>query len=494
MQVNENVVDIIRCKKNSGEIKNVVFISGLFNILHPGHFRLFRFAKECGDYLVVGVLGNNTSDISVVDEKERLQAVQSIGWVDQAFIVENSVEENIQELQPEIVVKGKEFEAKFNPELDVVQKYGGKVIFCSGESTFSSLDLIRKEITEINYSTINKPKDYLKRHGLTFEKLNNSLDDFSGINVCVIGDSIVDEYASCDPVGMSQEDPTLVVTPVATERFVGGAAIVASHAKSLGASTHFISVTGDDEFGCYIKERLEDIGVVCHFEIDDSRPTTNKRRYRASGKTLLRVNNFRQHQISVGIQKNIIEYLKDNISDFRLLIFSDFNYGILPQNLVDEIVSLCEENDVNMVADSQCSSQVGDISRYRRSMLQTPTEREARLATRDFESGLVVTAEVLRKKTKAKNIVVTLGAEGLLIHAGTDDGQYETDQLPAFNTSPKDPAGAGDVLLVCTSIMMAQGKSIWESVYIGSLAAACQVGRIGNIPLTTYELKQELLE
>jgi len=43
-----------------------------------------------------------------------------------------------------------------------------------------------------------------------------------------------------------------------------------------------------------------------------------------------------------------------------------------------------------MVADSQSSSQVGDISRFTGMELVTPTEREARLALRDFNVGLVV--------------------------------------------------------------------------------------------------------
>ena len=40
--------------------------------------------------------------------------------------------------------------------------------------------------------------------------------------------------------------------------------------------------------------------------------------------------------------------------------------------------------------------------------------------------------------------------------------------------------------------MLAQGKSIWEAAYLGSVAAALQVARIGNTPLLLKELKNEL--
>ena len=89
--------------------------------------------------------------------------------------------------------------------------------------------------------------------------------------------------------------------------------------------------------------------------------------------------------------------------------------------LVAEISDECKTaSTLLMVADSQSSSQIGDVSRFTDTMLLTPTEREARLAVRDFDSGLVVLAEKLRTKARAKNVVLTLGAEGLLAHAASE--------------------------------------------------------------------------
>ena len=109
----------------------------------------------------------------------------------------------------------------------------------------------------------------------------------------MIGDTIVDEYVQCDPLGMSQEDPTIVVTPIMTNKFLGGAGIVAAHARALGAGkVSFITVTGDDESSVYVAEKLKAYGVDSKIIKDDSRPTTVKKRYRAGNKTLLRVVNF----------------------------------------------------------------------------------------------------------------------------------------------------------------------------------------------------------
>ncbi len=49
----QQVLDEIRLRAQPGA--QIVFVSGNFNVLHPGHLRLLRFAKECGDFLVAGV-------------------------------------------------------------------------------------------------------------------------------------------------------------------------------------------------------------------------------------------------------------------------------------------------------------------------------------------------------------------------------------------------------------------------------------------------------
>jgi bifunctional ADP-heptose synthase (sugar kinase/adenylyltransferase) len=205
----------------------------------------------------------------------------------------------------------------------------------------------------------------------------------------------------------------------------------------------------------------------------------------------LRVSHLRQHDIRPDIAEKIHKAVEKQMRNTDLIIFSDFNYGCLPQSLVDSITELGLQKGIPMAADSQASSQISDVSRFRGMTLLTPTEREARLALRDNNSGLVVIAEALRTKAQAQNVIVTLGAEGVLLHA-KNSSDWITDRLPAFNSSPRDSAGAGDCLLTCTAMAFCAGVDIWQSVYLGSLAAACQVARVGNTPLTQAELISEI--
>ena len=471
-----------------------VFVSGHFNVLHPGHLRLLRFAKESGDRLIVAVETDRIAgEAAHVPEHMRLEGVQSNSWVDEALLIDEPVAKVIARLKPDIVVKGKEHESRFNPELAALEQYGGRLLFSSGETVFSSIDLLRKEFYESDQRSISLPHAYLARHGIESAKLANLVERFASLKVCIVGDLIVDEYITCQPLGMSQEDPTIVVTPVDTTRFIGGAGIVAAHAAGLGSSVQFVSVAGADEVRLFAEERLASAGVRVHLLVDENRPTTLKQRFRSKGKSLLRVSYLHQGAISVAQQKHLLTELDRTMQDADLLVFSDFNYGCLPQSLVGEAVAMAKRRGVMLAADSQSSSQMGDVSRFREMDLLTPTEHEARISTRNHGDGLVVLAETLRQQSAARNILLKLGEEGLLIHAdnGTGDG-WLTDRVVALNSSPRDVAGAGDSLLITSALALAGGGNIWEAACLGSLAAAVQVGRVGNTPLRIKELLTEL--
>jgi rfaE bifunctional protein kinase chain/domain len=484
----ESVVTGVRAR--AGRDKRIAFVSGNFNIIHPGHLRLLQFAAECADFLVVGVNRDGAAGARL-PEQMRLENVKAISLVDYAFLLNEPPEALIGRLQPAVVVKGKEYEKEDNPEQAAVDGYGGKLLFGSGEVRFSSLELLHREYAEATLSTVKLPLDFANRHGFTLDALVERLHLFKGLRVVVIGDLIVDEYIECDPLGMSQEDPTLVVTPLETMRFVGGAGIVAAHASGLGAEVDYVTVAGDDEAASFAAARLRDYGVRAAIVPDVSRPTTVKQRFRAAGKTLLRVSHLRQHDIEPALVDRLFEEIEPRIAAADLVVFSDFNYGCLPQVLVDRISEAASRHGATMVADSQASSQLSDVSRFTGMNLITPTEREARLALRDFNSGLAVVAVELKKKAAAENVVITLGSEGLLLHA-RNSVDWMDDRLPAFNSAPKDTAGAGDSFLACASMALCAGADIWQSVYLGSLAAACQVARVGNAPLSTSELIREI--
>ena len=149
-------------------------VTGCFNVLHPGHLRLLRFAKERGDRLIVCVESDRIAGSgSHLAQNLRLEGIQSISWIDESFIYDESTASLIERLKPNIVVKGKEHELSFNPELSVLNNYGGTLLFSSGETYFSSLELIKKEFLNQKIHSISAPKDFFLRHNILLNKTLN---------------------------------------------------------------------------------------------------------------------------------------------------------------------------------------------------------------------------------------------------------------------------------------------------------------------------------
>ena len=329
------------------------------------------------------------------------------------------------------------------------------------------------------------------RHGFAAHDLLGTLNRFAGLRVLVIGDVIVDEYIDCLRLGVSREDGYLVLTPSKEARFLGGAGIVAAHARALGAEVTFLTVAGADEAASFAAETLDAFGVDHAILPDTSRPTTRKQRFRVDGRMAMRLSHLRQHDVAGALRDRLTSHALSRLPCTDLLLFSDFNYGCLPQRLVAALTEAASARGVRRAADSQASSQHGDITRFSGMDLVTPTEREARLALRNFESDLADIAVALRRKAQAAQVAVTLGAEGLLLHA-RKGAAYRTDRLPAFNTEPKDVSGAGDCFFAASAMALAAGADPWCGAYLGALAAACKVGHVGNTPIRRADIAAEL--
>ena len=114
---------------------------------------------------------------------------------------------------------------------------------------------------------------------------NNILDEVDIIakeikesRVIVSGDTIVDQYNHCDPIGISQEDPSIVVRSTKKKKFIGGAAIVAAHAAANAKKVNFLTIFGNDNQRKFAEKKLKKYNVNTFAIIDDTRPTTYKKK------------------------------------------------------------------------------------------------------------------------------------------------------------------------------------------------------------------------
>lgn len=474
------------------KIKTVGFVSGNFNVLHPGHLRLFKFAKENASHLIVAVTEDIAQGVSV-PQKLRAEALRELRLIDEVIEIKEPLRNLIKRLSPDIVVKGKEFEQLQNEESAIVQECGAKLIFSSGDTTFSASDLIKKEGTRDNWSAKKDLRKFMGRHDITAKSLLNSLSNLPDLRVLVIGDLIVDRYVFCDPIGMSQEDPTVVIKKNYSRKYIGGAGIVASHCAKLGCQVSYIGLVGEDENASFAKASLQEYGVSPLLVVDTTRPTSQKTRYRAGNKTMLRVNDLREHDVSGPALKKLFTQLDDSVDQADVIILSDFSYGLLTRQTVSKIMEYSPSKQRFWSADSQSSSQNGDLTKFFNMDLITPTEREARLTVGDHNISITQLPIKLRSKIAAKQIVITMGSDGILVSSGEFSNGF-TDRLPAFEANPIDVAGAGDSFFAWASLCMASGMSVWESSLCGSIASAIQVSQIGNEPIERSRVEKKISE
>lgn len=131
--------------------KKIVFTNGCFDLLHLGHIRYLKKAKEKGDILVVGL--NSDSSVRklkgagrpLVPEKERAEILSALEFVDYVTIFSEETPANlIREIKPNVLVKGGDYSLNEIVGKDYVNSYGGKVVTVSLVKGKSTTNLIKK--------------------------------------------------------------------------------------------------------------------------------------------------------------------------------------------------------------------------------------------------------------------------------------------------------------------------------------------------------------
>lgn len=128
---------------------SIVFTNGCFDLIHPGHIALLEQAKGEGDFLVVGL----NSDASVrrlkgptrpiMDQRARRTVLEAIRYVDQVIIFdEDTPLRLIEEIQPDVLVKGGEYQEAEIVGADVVRSYGGRVVRAKMVRGFSTSAIV----------------------------------------------------------------------------------------------------------------------------------------------------------------------------------------------------------------------------------------------------------------------------------------------------------------------------------------------------------------
>ena len=138
------------CKNWRRAGDKIAFANGCFDLLHPGHISLLRYAAKTADRLIIGLnsdasvsrVKGNSRPLQSVDK--RATALAAFDMVDAVAVFEqNTPQSLIALLQPDFIVKGGDYNPDDVVGSDIVKKRGGKVVIAPIRATYSTSKLVK---------------------------------------------------------------------------------------------------------------------------------------------------------------------------------------------------------------------------------------------------------------------------------------------------------------------------------------------------------------
>jgi rfaE bifunctional protein kinase chain/domain len=478
--------------------EKAIMCHGVFDIVHPGHVRHLLYAKNKASILIASLTADRHIEKGMyrphVPQDLRALNLAAFEMVDYVVIDENATPlENLGVIQPDYFAKGYEYTTsgdlhpRTREELDVVQSYGGELLFTPGDIVYSSSTLIKSAPPVLK---LEKLLALMSSENITFDLLRKTLDQLRGKRVHVVGDTIVDTYTYGTVIGGQTKTPTMSVLFERKMDYVGGAGIVAEHMKAAGADVVFSTVLGDDPYKAFVVDKLCESGVDCRPIIDPTRPTVNKNAIVAGGYRLLKLDTLDNSSISDHTLQQLMQEINRTPAD--AVVLSDFRHGIFNRRTIPKLIEAIPDGCYR-VADSQVASRWGNITEFCGFDLITPNEREARFALGDQDSGIRPLASTLYDLAKCKLLILKLGDRGVLTCRGNMHERLDSFfVVDSFVERVVDAVGAGDALLAYATLAMLSSKNSVIASVLGSMAAACECEVDGNSPVTPDDVRRKI--
>lgn len=324
---------------------------------------------------------------------------------------------------------------------------------------------------------------------LSKNELKRLKKNFSNKKIAIIGDMMLDVYFRGDVKRISPEAPVPVIE-IESEFFrFGGAANCALNIQSLGGIPVPIGVIGYDTNGSVFtslleENRIEQSGIL----IDDERPTTTKTRVISDSQHIVRIDKELKNYINIKLQKKIFEFIKSIIKELDGIILQDYNKGVLTPNLIKDIITLANKNNVLITVDPKFNN----FFLYKNVTVFKPNRKEAEdvLGIKiKQDEDISKAGKLLLSKLKAQNVLLTLGEGGVAVF----QRNLIEKRLPTKARKVADVSGAGDTVISTLTMALAAGADILEASYLANFAGGLVCEEVGIVPIEIDKLFNEVL-
>lgn len=308
------------------------------------------------------------------------------------------------------------------------------------------------------------------------DEIISHIKSIEHLKILVIGDTIIDEYIYCTPLGKSAKENIVACKYINRESFAGGILACANHLSGFCNRVDLVTCLGSyntkrDFIVSNLSQRIQPI----FFYKEDS-PTITKTRFVWEPFTikLFEVIDINDTLLSPRVETQILKELEKVISEYDVVLVCDYGHGFITDNIINFLCSKARFLSVNTQANS-ANNGYNVITKYPKADYVCIDEPEIRLAHREKYGDLKVLMQKTYEQLKCKVLTVTRGHQGSTVLKNSEF--YET---PVLSTDVVDRIGAGDAFLAVTSPLVYKDVSPDMIGFVGNCVGALAVKIVGN--------------
>jgi rfaE bifunctional protein kinase chain/domain len=315
-------------------------------------------------------------------------------------------------------------------------------------------------------------------------------ESFSTIKVGVIGDVMLDTYMWGKVERISPEAPVPVVSLKKKEYRIGGAGNVALNCKSLGAQVYMLSLTGNDTDGLLLEELftahdIDTSGIVK----SNSRITTNKTRIISRNQQMMRLDSELTNDLTEEEENELLKRVQNFIAetDPDVIIFEDYNKGVLTEYVIENVIKLCGEAGVLTAVDPKRKN----FFTYKNVTLFKPNLKEVQEALNiitdtSSEESLSQVHNELKQQLAHEISFITLSEKGVFFQ---ENGFHKL--IPSHLRNIADVSGAGDTVIATAALVYAATQNTHLMAEVANIAGGLVCEEVGTVAIDREKLLHE---
>lgn len=315
-------------------------------------------------------------------------------------------------------------------------------------------------------------------------------NDLKSLKVGVIGDVMLDTYIWGKVDRISPEAPVPIVSLDHKEQRIGGAGNVAINCSSLGAKVFLLGITGNDDEADQLEQLLKENMIdTTGLTRSAKRTTTNKTRILSRNQQMLRfdaeITNDLNKDDEAALLKQVSNFIEHE--DPNVLIFEDYNKGVLTEKVIEEAINLCRASGVISAVDPKRKN----FFSYKNVDIFKPNMKEVQEGLNLlFESNDLYTLrnvhEQLQRLLQHRVSLITLSEKGIF---------YQHLQnaaiIPSHLRNVSDVSGAGDTVIAVAAMVYAVTKNAHLMAEIANIAGGLVCEEVGTAAVDREKLLRE---